>query len=172
MIYALVHYPNIDTQCINQLRMKYDSQFGLIEPHITLMFPVLDSIGEDNLVHHLESVLCNRQSFLIHLQGFQISSDDHLFLLLQEGNKNILHLHREIYTGILADYLRKDVTFIPHLTLGVLNKDPSQRDRALEEAKRLGIDHRCLLDKLHLVKVNDDRSKIVWSKEFSLGPAR
>lgn len=64
MIYALVHYPNIDAQRVNQLRMKYDPQFELIGPHITLMFPVPDSIDEDGLVSHLESILSGRKTVL------------------------------------------------------------------------------------------------------------
>ena len=148
--------------------MKYDPQAELIEPHITLMFPVPESIGEDTLVHHLEGVLRNCQSFPVHLQGCQISSDDYLFLLIQTGKANVIRLHDEVYTGILADYWRKDIPFVPHLTLGVLNKKSTNRDHALAEAEELAIDYHCVMDKLHLVKVNDDGSKIVWSKEFLL----
>jgi len=148
--------------------MKHDPQVALIEPHITLMFPVSESIGEDHLVHHLESVLRNWQSFPVHMQGCQISSDDYLFLLIQEGKTNVIGLHDKVYTGILADYWRKDIPFVPHLTLGVLNKKSTNRDYALAEAEELAIDYYCVIDKLHLVKVNDDRSKIVWSKEFLL----
>lgn len=168
MIYALVHYPNIDTRRIDPFRRKYDPQAGLIEPHITLMFPVPESIGEDHLVRHLENVLGNWQSFPIHLQGLQVSEDDHLFLLLQEGNGSTIRLHDEIYTDVLGDYWRKDLPFVPHLTLGVLNKDPANRERLLKEAGQLELNYRCVLDKLHLVKVKDDRSQIVWSKEFLL----
>jgi len=148
--------------------MKYDPQVDLIEPHITLMFPVSESIGEENLVHHLESIVSGWQSFPVHLQRLQISSDGHLFLLIQEGNANLIRLHSQIYTGILAGYRRDDIPFVPHVTLGVLNKDSIKHNLVLEEAKQLGIDHYCVLDKLHLVKVNDDRSKIVWSKDFQL----
>jgi 2'-5' RNA ligase len=148
--------------------MQYDPQFELIEPHITLMFPVSESIGKAKLVHHLEGVLSRWQPFPVHLQGLQISADDHLFLLIQEGHVNIDRLHDEIYTGLLTEYRRRDVLFVPHLTLGVLNKDSDKRNRVLQEANCLGIDHFCTLDKLHLVQVNDDRSKIVWSKEFAL----
>ena len=168
MIYALLYYPNIESPHINQFRKKYDPLVDLIAPHITLMFPVPESIGEDNLVHHLEKVLCNWQPFQIRLQGVQISSDDHLFLILQEGNADVIRLHDEIYTGILIEFRRVDIPFIPHVTLGVFKEDSSNRERVLEEARQLGIDHRCVLDKLHLVKVNDDRSRIVWSKECSL----
>ena len=168
MIYALVHYPNVESPRIHQFRTKYDPQVNLIAPHITLMFPVPESIGKDNLVRHLERVLCNWQPFLIHLQGVQVSSDDHLFLLLQEGSANVVRLHDEIYTGILFEYRREDIPFVPHVTLGVCREASSNHERVLEEAKQLGIDQRCVLDKLHLVAVNDDRSRIIWSKEFSL----
>jgi 2'-5' RNA ligase len=168
MIYALVHYPKIDSVRIEPFRKKYDPQVGLIKPHITLMFPVSEAVGEVSLIHHLESILRNWQPFLIHLQGIQISSDDHVFLLIREGSANITRLHDEIYTGILADHLREDIPFVPHVTLGVLEKDPMIRERVIEEADQLGIDDRTVLDKLHLVKVNNDRSKIVWNKEFVL----
>lgn len=168
MIYALVHYPKVDLQRIHQFRKRYDPQVDLIAPHITLMFPVPESIGEDNLVRHFEGVLKPCEPFLIHLQDVQISSDNYCFLMLQEGSAKVIRLHDAIYTGILADYLRKDIPFVPHLTLGVLNQDSNNRDRALEEAKRLDIDCRCVIDQLHLVKINDDRSRIVWSKEFAL----
>lgn len=168
MIYALVHYPDVDAGGINQLRERYDPQAGWIAPHITLMFPVPDSVGEDNLVNHLENVLRGRRPFLIHLQGLQKSWDDYLFLMVQEGGANIAALQDDIYTGILAGYYREDVEFIPHLTLGVFTEDASAYPQALKEARRLDLDYRCVVDRLHLVKVNDERSRIVWSREFSL----
>lgn len=168
MIYALVHYPKLDSPRIHQFRKKYDPQVDLIAPHITLMFPIPETLGEVNLVHHLERILWNWQPFRIHLQGVQISLGDHLFLMLQEGNANVIRLHDKIYAGILTDYRREDMPFVPHLTLGVFSKDSRDHDRILEEAKQLDIDQHCVLDQLQLVKVNDDRSRIVWSKEFPL----
>ncbi|HVG19109.1 MAG TPA: 2'-5' RNA ligase family protein [Blastocatellia bacterium] len=168
MIYALVHYPNAGARRINAFRKKYDPQVELIEPHITLMFPVPESIGEDKLVHHLHSVLSGRQPFPIHLRGLHKSPDDCLFLLVQEGKTEIIDLHRKIYTELLADYRKEDAPFIPHVTLGVFAENLNVYDEALEEAKRLDLDYRCMLDKLHLVKANDERTQIVWSKEFSL----
>lgn len=168
MIYALVYYPTIQSPRIHQFRKNYDPQADLIALHLTLMFPVPDSIGENNLVHHLEQVLYTWQPFLIHLHGVQISSDGYLFLLLQEGNADVIRLHDEIYTGLLVEYWRKDIPFVPHVTLGVFQEATSNREHVFEEARQLGIDQRELLDKLHLVKVNDDRTRIIWSREFPL----
>lgn len=57
MSYALVHYPNINTEEINQIRHKYDPQFDLMEPHITLVFSIIESINENNLILHVDSIL-------------------------------------------------------------------------------------------------------------------
>jgi hypothetical protein len=40
MFYALVHYPQIDPEFINDFRRKYDPHVDLIEPHITFVFLV------------------------------------------------------------------------------------------------------------------------------------
>lgn len=183
MFYALVHYPNIDTKRINEFRRKYDPQFDLIEPHITFVFLVPDSIGEANLVHHIESVLGHWRPFPIQLKGLQKAWDHWLFLILAEGNESVARLHRELYTGILVSYRREDIQFVPHLGLGLFARQDANYDirnpkevcldvekysQALGEAQQLGLDYRCVVDTLHLVKISDDISRIVWSKEFPL----
>ena len=169
MIYALVHYPDVDARGINQLREKYDPQAAWIGPHVTLMFPVPDTVvGEDNLVKHLGNVLGRWRPFPIRLRGLEKSWDDYLFLLIEEGSENIVRLHDEIYTGVLAGHCREDRPFVPHLTLGAFRGDAAAYALAFEEARRLDLDYRSLVDKLHLLKVNDERTHIVWSKEFPL----
>ena len=68
MIYALVHYPSVDARRIQLLRRKYDPQFDLIGPHLTLMFPVPESVGEGNLVRHL------RRTRIVWSKEFSLSS--------------------------------------------------------------------------------------------------
>ena len=168
MLYAIVHYPNIDTHHINQLRKKYDPQFHLIEPHITIVFPLPDSVGESNLIHHIESVLKDSASFPIHLQGLQRSWDDYLFLLVEGGNTNINNLHAQLYTGILSEYQREEWPYVPHLTLGSFSGATDIYLRALEEAEQLGLAFNCKLDRLHIVKMNNEKTEIVWSRECLL----
>ncbi len=168
MIFTLVHYPALDNDQIQTFRRKYDPQADLIAPHITLMFPVPVSIGEDILIHHIKSVLIRWKPFPIHLEGIHRSVDDYIYLLVQEGKEKLTSLHDEIYTGLLTPYLRADIPYIPHVTLGLLASDIENKEQILQEAKELGVDHRSVLNNLHLIKVNDDRSRIVWSKGFTL----
>lgn len=183
MFYALVHYPNIDTGRINEFRRKYDPHFDLIEPHVTLVFLLPESVGEKNLVSHLENVLRHWHPFPVHLKGLQKAWDHWLFLILAEGNDSITRLHRELYSGPLASYRREDIEFVPHLGLGLFARQDAGYDirnpqnvaldeekyfQALKEAQRLDLDYRCVIDRLHLLKINADISRIVWSKEFPL----
>jgi len=175
MVFALVHYPNVDALHINQLnqlRMKYDPHVDLIAPHITLMSPVPESIGEDNLIHHLELVLEKWQPFPIHLYGLKKSWDNYLFLLIQKGNANIIRLHNEIHTNILAEYRKTDMPFVPHVTLGAFDNNSNKYHQALKEAKQLGLDYHCLFDKLTLVKGDVQETKTIEHKSFHLQKRR
>lgn len=77
MIYALVHYPDIDTVPIGQFRKEYDPEAGSIEPHITIVFPLPDSAGEQALVLHIERVLSGCCSFPIRLKGLMQSANNY-----------------------------------------------------------------------------------------------
>ena len=168
MVYSLLHYPNIDTRGINELRRKYDPQFDLIQPHITLMFPVAEAIGEEEVVNHLQAVLSDRRPFDIHLQGIIKSLDDYLFLVVDEGRDALADLHAHIYTGLLADLHQTALPYIPHVTLGRFVNNENQYAVAFDEAKQLDLNYRCVLDKLHLLKINDQLTRILGSREFLL----
>jgi 2'-5' RNA ligase len=56
--------------------------------------------------------------------------------------------------------------FIPHLTLGAFSARSEEYAHALKEAEQLKLNYECMLDRIHLIKINDDRSQIVWNKEF------
>src|SRR5215510_13155386 len=166
MLYALVHYPAVELRYINRLRSKYDPQFHLISPHITIMFPTPSSIGERNLVSHIESALHGWESFPIRLKGLHRSWDEYLFLLLIKGKEDVIRLHDEIYTGLLSEYRNEVRPFIPHVTIGAFSAKSEECAQALKEAEQLKLNYECMLDRLHLIKINDERSQIVWSKEF------
>ena len=168
MIYSLVHFPKIDAERIDQIRRKYDPQVELIQPHITVMFPVPESIGEDKLIDHLGNVLRNTKSFTIQLQGLSKSPDDYLFLLVKEGKDAIVDLHAQIYTGVLGHLRKTDLPYVPHVTLGVFRDTGNEYARALAEAKRLDLHYRCAMYKLHFIKIDDERKRVVSSREFLL----
>jgi 2'-5' RNA ligase len=184
MYYALVHFPNIDTTHIDHIRSQYDPTAHLIAPHITVLFPVPDEVGENALVKHIEGVIKPWKPFPIRINGFHKSWDHWLFLTLEDGKAEVVRLHTEIYTGIIQPYRRKDIDFVPHISLGLFVKEgvnydlkkPQELDfderkykAALQESGELGLDYHCVLDRLHLVMLMNDFSSIEVSREFLLG---
>ena len=168
MTYALVHYPKINTEQIDLLRRRYDPQADLIAPHITLIFPLPETIEEPALISHIESVLHQRRPFPIRLKELKRSLDDYLFLTLTKGATEFIGLHEDLYSRILAGYKRADVPYVPHVTLGVFTGQPGALANALAEAKQLQLDYKSVMNRLQLVKVNEKRTAIVPVKEFLL----
>ena len=184
MYLALAHFPNIDTKPIEHIRNKYDPTAHLVPAHITIMFPVPDEIGENVLIKHIESVLKHWKPFPIRINGFYKSWDNWLFLTLKEGNAEVVRLHTQLYTGILQPYRRTDLDYVPHIGLGFFVKEGNRYDfenpqeleldelkyeLAVNEANQSNLDYRCILDKLHMVTLTDDFSKIEVTREFTLG---
>jgi len=171
MYYALVYIPQLGPkleEVIHDIRQKYDPTVHQSKPHITVLYPVPDSVGEPQLISHIQSVLSEWSPFDIRLGGFHKSDDHWLFLTLTEGEGQFKQLHRSLYTGILEKYRADDTTmrnFVPHLGLGLFLKkgsiydwgNPQEADfdqhayeEALQLAKGLPLSSSYIVDKLHL----------------------
>ena len=94
--------------------------------------------------------------------------DDYLFLLVDEGREHISDLHAQIYSGVLADLKQTDLPYVPHVTLGMFADNESGCLQALDEAKQCDLNYHCVLDRLHLLKINDRLTRVLSSKEFLL----
>jgi len=174
MHFALVFYPQLDSElseAIARIRRKYDPTADHSEPHITMVFPVPDTVGETELISHIAEVLEDIESFEIELGGFRKSRDHWLFLTLTSGVQEVQELNRSLYTGILGEYRRDDIAFVPHLGLGLFVReganyswdhpraadlDQRKYEGALQEAKALPLGSSCGVDRLHLVKIPDE----------------
>ena len=174
MYYALVFYPQLDselTDLIDEIRRKDDPTVDRSEPHIAVVFPVPDAVGEAELVSHIEDVLRDWRPFEVRLGGFHKSRDHWLFLTVAQGERQVKDLYRSLYTGILEEYRRDDIEFVPHLGLGLFVKegsrydwdhpqeadfDQEKYDEALRQAKALPLGSCCVVEKLHLVKIPDE----------------
>lgn len=183
MYYGLVHFPNIDTELIDHVRKKYDPTVDMIEPHITVMFPISDDIDEIELIDHISSILNKWNAFSIQIRGLIKSWDHWLFLTLEQGNDDVVRLNRDIYSGMLAKYQREDIEFIPHISLGLftehndnydfndpkkMNLDSHKYEVALKEVESLNLDFHTDFTKLHLIKINDSFTNISKGKAFYL----
>ena len=109
-------FKNIDV--IQEIRKKYDRLYGLIEPHVTLIFPFSDSIPNELLIERVREVLGNVHKFNVTFKGISLSNDNNIFLNCTEGKDKIIELHDSIYQKVLPTHLKKEIPYIPHITLG------------------------------------------------------
>jgi 2'-5' RNA ligase superfamily len=130
MSLLVITYPQLspkDYAWIQSLRSQNDPQYGLVEPHITLVFPTAD-ISQTDLVDHViaQTTAVGCIDFSIHCAmpvKESVGFDTHLFLVPDQGFSQIVKLHDTLYTGPLASSLRLDIPYIPHITIGA-HRDP------------------------------------------------
>ncbi|HSW96494.1 MAG TPA: 2'-5' RNA ligase family protein [Candidatus Saccharimonadales bacterium] len=154
--HAIVYFPKIDVKTLTTFREKYDPKWQIIAPHITLVYPV-SGIPEKVLITHIETVTKEIHSFPIVLGGLMKSFDHCLFLLVKEGNENILHVCEKLYSGILLPYAHTTIPFIPHITIGYFGReDDSLHEtlykQAFEEAEKMNIQLSARFDRITLIK--------------------
>ena len=121
---------------LQALREKFDPLAALIPPHLTLVFPFESPMSREELREHVRVALQGMKPFLLRMQGVTGADGGYLFLNVKRGNDEIVELHDRLYAGALRPFLRRDVTYVPHLTLGRL-PDAEAFLQALEETERL-----------------------------------
>ena len=89
-MYCLVYYPHITLTAINAVRSKFDPTISFIDPHITVVFPFPETIPEQEVARHIESVLHHWTACEVHLYGFEKSWDHCLFLSVTEGKAEFI----------------------------------------------------------------------------------
>lgn len=106
---------------IQTIRNKFDPLANLVAPHITLAFPFLDDMSNEELIENLNNLLVDYQPFKITFSGISLSDDGYIFLNCINGFEDIVCLHDEIYQKILPTHFKCSAKYIPHITLGQSN---------------------------------------------------
>lgn len=155
---------------VNSLRNLYDPLADLVQPHITLVFPFESDFELEELTGHIESVLEGVRSFDLVMSGITPKQlgGNYLFLNIIEGVDEIKLIHNKLYTGILERYHRKELTYIPHLTVGLI-KESSDYDEAIQAT--MGIDDvfKTLVDKLFVEIIGPDGESTIEYEYNLLG---
>lgn len=134
---AIVLFPEFERiERIAELRRAYDPLAFAIPPHITLVFPFESNLQTAALAAHVRAAVKGVAPFPIELRGVTGDGDEYLFLNVKRGNDDIITLHDRLYTGPLAPFLSPRHTFVPHLTVGRLER-PTAFGVALTQAARL-----------------------------------
>ena len=126
MALLVLAYPRIaqaDYDWLQAIRAQRDERyFSLVAPHFTLVFPAA-GIEREAFSAHIRRQTTGVKSIPFVMRCAIVVADDsrqfsHVFLVPDEGFSEIVRLHDRLYTGALAEELRLDIAFIPHVGVG------------------------------------------------------
>ena len=120
--------------------------------------PPLVDIDRATLINHVQQSIQDIPAFEFTLRCAVLSNDafceyTHVFLVPDEGYSKIVKLHDRLHTAVLADRLRLDIPFIPHI--GIANFLSARSCKELVD--RLNSQH-------FEIRGRIDRLDIIWSE--------
>ncbi len=110
-----------DSALIDAFRNEHDPHATVVDPHFTIVFGC-KAVAEAAYNAHIASVAESTKQIRFHCRYAMLGADDidetaYVFLVPDEGNSSISLLHDRLYTGPLAEHLRLEFPFIPHITV-------------------------------------------------------
>ena len=159
-------YPTLaeaDRLWLEAVRLRHDRQASKIALHFTLVFPF--ELAEDSAAPHAQRVLGRLKPIPFVIRSAVAMPDpvgggSHVFLVPDEGRAELEMLHARLYGGVMAPFLRHDIPFVPHLTVGAFER----RDAGEELAAALNRDGLCVrgtVPRAHLVEVGEQSVRTV-----------
>lgn len=140
-------------ELMQSIRKKYDRLYNIIPPHITLVFPFTDNISNEDLYIKLKELIKDTKKFNVKFEGLSLSYDNFIFLNCIIGLENIIDLHDKIYNNILPTHFKKDIEYIPHITLGKANN--------IDNLKDFKYSFETIIDEISLEEIGKNEESII-----------
>jgi 2'-5' RNA ligase len=160
---AVVWFPQFQNSAkIDRVRSQYDPLGNVMPPHLTLVFPFHSRLTLDQLTAHVQKVVRTWPAFPVVMNGMWSAQNEFVGLATQVGKDALIEIHDRLYRGPLAEFLRPEFDYEPHITLARAVQ-PNQFDallRNLTAATRES--YRDLLKQVTIMKLE---SETEWSRE-------
>lgn len=159
------HFKNMEV--VNDIRSKYDPLFGLVRPHITLVFPFQSEMSNERLSEKLNSCLSDVKKFTLEMQGFSAEKNDYgnyMQLNVTKSEDIITTLSKTLYEKIFNQDI--SANYKPHLTVGKLNtlQEMKKAYETIKDNKEIFTDE---IDTIYVEMIgNNNESIIVIEKKL------
>jgi len=151
-------FNNIDI--IEKIRKECDELYGIIGPHITIVFPFIDDISDEDLIKDVRNYFESKTKFFVKFSGISYSEDDYIFLNCIEGKNEIIKLHDELYNKYFSNHL-SDRKYIPHITIGQIFNSNEEQLRIIENMNE---EFECYVDTVVIEKIGVNEESIILDK--------
>jgi len=123
---------------IQGVREKYDPLFQNIRPHISLVFPFEAKISDEELIAHVKNALKGSRDFPTTFDRLGSDNSGYLWLEANYGKDNFIKLHDKLYADeLFQPFLRTDIPYVPHITLGHVASERQNEIMAQLNLKKL-----------------------------------
>mgnify|MGYP001026067178 FL=1 len=168
MKYGIVLFPSKKLQDIaNSYRKRYDPNYALIPPHLTLRTPF--EVSEDEIasvVGHLRELSKELKPVTLKITKFSsFAPVNNVIYMKAEPTEELTQLHEKMYSGVLED--KPEYAFVPHITVAQKLSDDEHSD-VLGTLKMRDASHEEVIDRFHLLYQLDNGSWTVY-ETFILG---
>lgn len=111
-----------DQDWLAETRSQFDPNFTKINPHFTLLFGCAE-ISLGSYCNHVAMIAEKTDAFQFQCNQVSpetdyFSSEGYIFLTPEKGACEIKALHGALYQGIMSPYLKTEIPFTPHITVG------------------------------------------------------
>jgi len=157
---AIVWFPPFPIDApIEPFRRRFDPMADSLPAHVSLVFPFSTNLTVTQLASHIRRIVGNWPSLPVKFRDIEGILDEFVFLMVRDGADAIVALHDKLYRGILKAYLRDDIPYLPHATIGRTTGNPScSTFDAMQEiaAQEVSGEWRCVLRELAIVTLHPD----------------
>ena len=150
-----ISYPVLPAESaalVDAFRRRHDAKRqAMVQAHFTLAFGCT-AVGLDEYSNHVAEVAKKSRPVAFSCKYAMLGADDeedtaYVFLVPDQGNAAIAQLHDRLYTGLLQPYLRLDLPYVPHITIGSLSSRTEAKSLC-NELNRQGISIEGFLNEL------------------------
>ena len=127
MLYTLA-YPLVSPESasfMEAFRREHDLPYRhVVAEHFTMVFGCR-ALPDGAYTEHVAEVARRSNPIPFSCRYAMLGADDedeiaYVFLVPDEGYSEVSRLHDHLYTGILEPFLRLDIPYVPHITIGTL----------------------------------------------------
>lgn len=161
-----VAYPVIstaDAAFIEAFRYEHDPLYrNVIAAHFTMVFGC-SCLAEPEYTAHIKRIASDLDPIDFVCRHAMLYADDkdggdtaYVFLVPDEGYSAISLLHDKLYTGVLQPYLKLEIPYIPHITIGTM-KDLRAAKALCDDLNSKGVQISGRFDVLTICALEDGR---------------
>ncbi len=171
---AFPRFSDADAAFIEAFRAQHDpASHAKIGSHVTLVFGCA-AVPEPAYLAHVQQVAERTAPIPFRCRYAMLGADDeaeraYVFLVPDEGHAALSLLHDHLYTGPLAEHLRLDLPYTPHITIAT-SPDRRHAKGLCDALNATSLDIRATIDALSVGGIGDGRFHVLATPPLARCP--